>query len=179
MEGFTHKQIAEELGIQVSTSRANLVRAKEKLRKALSEQPFADIKIKVNMDEFYNQIRKNLNSRPEPPFDKDAWNKMATLLRQTEGDHGKKYYRILPVVLLLLFLSTGLNGWLLLQSRNVPATPQSDINADAIRPKKVVTLIKDTVFQTRVVYEEKVRYIALPPLTFSFIQSRWIDLYYC
>lgn len=38
MEGYQHNEIAEMLGISVSTSRSNLVRAKEKLYKILVEK---------------------------------------------------------------------------------------------------------------------------------------------
>ncbi len=39
MEDYNHKEIAETLGITESTSRANLVRAKEKLRDMLTPSP--------------------------------------------------------------------------------------------------------------------------------------------
>jgi len=36
MEGFTHKEIAEYLGISEGTSKSNLAKAKQKLRAELS-----------------------------------------------------------------------------------------------------------------------------------------------
>ena len=44
MEGYKHQEIAAKLGIGVSTSKSNLVRAKEKLRKLLLKKKRSQIK---------------------------------------------------------------------------------------------------------------------------------------
>ena len=35
VEGYTHEEIAEKLGIQVGTSKSNLMKAKEKLKRLI------------------------------------------------------------------------------------------------------------------------------------------------
>lgn len=46
MEGYKHKEIAALLGISESTSKSNLTRAKEKLRRLLEKQPGLGTKIR-------------------------------------------------------------------------------------------------------------------------------------
>lgn len=45
MEGFSHQEIAELLGIDVRTSRSNLLRAKQKLRALLTQKTFDAAKL--------------------------------------------------------------------------------------------------------------------------------------
>ena len=47
IEGFSHKEIAEKLGITVSTSKSNLTRARAMLRKRLAERELLESKLRV------------------------------------------------------------------------------------------------------------------------------------
>lgn len=44
IEGFSHKEVADKLGISESTSRSNLVKARSKLREILSTKGIANVK---------------------------------------------------------------------------------------------------------------------------------------
>ena len=105
------------------------------------------------MDEFFDQIKDNLENRPEPTFEEGSWNDMKRRLdAKAASINGLLGWRLAAAALVLLLLSLGFNTWLLLDrkgEKNRHATGRIDSTV----VEKHVILKTDTIYQTRVIRE--------------------------
>ena len=91
MEEYTHKEIAEILGISEGTSKSNLSKAKMNLQRTLKEkfEKIEDIRIRMKKN-IENSIKDSLNDL-ELPYNSNAWDSLSAKLdagAAPSGDSG-------------------------------------------------------------------------------------------
>ncbi len=104
------------------------------------------------MEDFYQSLKDNLDNRPEPDFKEGAWDDLEGRLDALQKKDGRVV--VWPwwsyAALALLPLSILLNAWLFLrQGDKVTMEEESGI---------VESLLVDTVYQTRIVYQSDTVY---------------------
>lgn len=78
LEGYSHKEIADELEINEGTSKSNLAKAKRNLRQLLEKR------MPKNMDKFEKLIKDKLEQH-EVPFNEAHWNEMDAKLNSLKN----------------------------------------------------------------------------------------------
>ena len=105
------------------------------------------------MDELFDQIKDNLENRPEPQFEESSWNDMQGKLdAKAASINGLLGWRLAAAALIFLLLSLGFNAWLLLD-RNGEGQKHTAGLIDSTIVEKHVILKTDTIYQTRVIRE--------------------------
>lgn len=93
------------------------------------------------MDDFFTEFKDNLNKRPEPEFDENAWEAMAKKLdRQEEQPKAAIFWwwLLVPFLLLSLFF----NGWL-----------WATMKTDGAQQNLTHEIHIDTIYHTKVIYK--------------------------
>ena len=95
------------------------------------------------MDNFFKNIKVNLENRPEPSFNPGAWDLMKDKLavQPTPVVKSNPLNKWIPLLALLLTCSTALNYWLFFNVKNTASKGTSLIHQ------------VDTIFQTNVIYQ--------------------------
>lgn len=108
------------------------------------------------MEDFYDSIKDNLENRPEPSFNEEAWKAMEGKLKDYE--HSQARVVVWPWwsygLLALLPLSILLNAWLFFQktdnSKNSITAPTALVRSDTIVKTQLVYKT-DTIIETRII----------------------------
>ncbi|MBX2871382.1 MAG: hypothetical protein KTR30_04765 [Saprospiraceae bacterium] len=97
------------------------------------------------MDDFYKNLKENLESRPEPSFKEEAWQDLEGRLNDYEQSQSRVV--VWPwwsyALLALLPLSVLLNAWLFLH--------KTDTSADSTIPQHTLAVV-DTIVKTQIIY---------------------------
>ena len=144
MEEYKHHEVAELLGISVRTSKSNLARAKAKVKQSILKKrgqmtQKKNLVNKSDMDNFFDEIKDNLENRPQPEFEESAW--LAMQNKMQEEDHPQRRaagWWWLSWFVIPLLLS---NGWMYVQMEKTEVLLHK------------MELQRDTIYKTQIIYQ--------------------------
>ena len=126
------------------------------------------------MDDLFKNIKDNLDNRPEPTFDKKAWQDMEKRLDKKPWRGGGLFAWALPVALAVLFMSN-LFFFKKLNDANEKIS-KIELRADTIFQTKYIyqydTLYRERVETQYVTLAPEVRYFYIPSNNFASSKSR-------